>query len=175
MKKEIKDLNQFTPEQEKMMGGFLVKQKQYVLSNELSNQRGEKILIDNGFIFGIDYINTFKIETVTREVILDIKNHCSYPINRSYWNINEFKAELTYRSYSGHLSLKTKRFHQGKLIDETCNVMFDNGKVCCYSIQGQYRYIKPSTILKKLKEYNSCQEILFEEHKGKNKGIKNLK
>jgi hypothetical protein len=40
--------------------------------------------------------------------------------------------------------------------------------VQCTTVQGQYRFIKPSTLLEKLKVYNSGQEYLFNEYKKKN-------
>jgi hypothetical protein len=165
MNEEIKDPNQLdlfagilhTPEQEKMINDFLERQKQNVLSNELDNQRNERVLVENGFVYGMDYVNTFKKEIITREVTLG-----------SRWFNNEFTAELTYESVSGYLSLKAKRFYQGELTNTTFSISFDNGKAQCTYLQDQYRYIKPSTLLEKLKVYNSRQETLLEEYKKKN-------
>jgi hypothetical protein len=165
MSEEIKDPNQLdlfagilhTPEQEKMINDFLERQKKNVLSNELDNQRNERVLVDNGFIYGMDYVNTFKKETVTREVSLG-----------SRWSNTEFTTELTYESVSGGLALKAKRFYQGELTNTTFSISFDKGKVQCTYLQDQYRYIKPSTLLEKLKVYDSRQEALLEEYKKKN-------
>jgi hypothetical protein len=162
---QIKDPNQldmfagilFTPEQEKMINDFLTRQKQNGIGDELSNRRNEGLLFDNGFIYGMDYVNTFKKETVTREVSLG-----------SRWNNNEFKVELTYETTTGYISLKGKRFYQGELIDTTFGIDFKEDKVQSSTIQDNYRYIKPTTLLEKLKVYNSRQEYLLEEHKKKN-------
>jgi hypothetical protein len=162
---QIKDPNQldmfagilFTPEQEKMINDFLTRQKQNSIGDELSNQRNEKLLVNNGFIYGMDYVNTFKKEIVTREVSLG-----------SRYNHNEFKVELTYEMATGYISLKGKRFYQGELTDTTFGIDFEKDKVQSSTIQGQYRYIKPTTLLDKLKVHNERAEALLEEHKKKN-------
>jgi hypothetical protein len=168
---QIKDPNQldmfagilFTPEQEKMINDFLTRQKQNGIGDELSNQRNEKLLVNNGFIYGMDYVNTFKKEIVTREVSLG-----------SRYNHNEFKVELTYETATGYISLKGKRFYQGELIDTTFGIDFEKDKVQSSTIQGQYRYIKPTTLLEKLKVYNERAEALLEEHKKKNSLKQNI-
>ena len=164
MNEEIKNPNQLdlfegilrTPEQEKMINDFLERQKTSVKLNTIANQQNEKLLIDNGFIFGMDFVNTFKVETVTKEVTLGYR----------YDNTN-FEVELTYETPTGYISLKGKRFTQDKLTDDTFGVSFERDKVQCLTIQDQYRYIKPTTLLDKLKVYNSRQETLFEEYKKK--------
>jgi len=164
MNEEIKDPNQLdlfagilrTPEQEKMINDFLERQKTSVKSSTIANQQNEKLLIDNGFIFGMDFVNTFKVETVTREVTLGY----------SYNNTN-FEVELTYENCNGGISLKGKQFYNNELRDSTFGVSFERGKVQCLTIQDQYRFIKPTTLLEKLKVYNSRQETLFEEYKKK--------
>jgi len=171
MSEEIKDPNQLdlfagilhTPEQEKMINDFLTRQKQNSIGDELSNQRNEKLLVDNGFIYGMDYVNTFKKEIVTREVSLGRR-----------WDNNEFKVELTYETTTGYIALKGKRFYQGELIDTTFGIDFKEDKVQSSTIQDQYRYIKPTTLLEKLKVYNSRQEALLEEHKKKNSLKQNI-
>ena len=171
MSEEIKDPNQLdlfagilhTPEQEKMINDFLTRQKQNSIGDELSNQRNEKLLVDNGFIYGMDYVNTFKKEIVTREVSLGRR-----------WDNNEFKVELTYETTTGYIALKGKRFYQGELIDTTFGIDFEKDKVQSSTIQGQYRYIKPTTLLEKLKVYNSRQEALLEEYKKKNSLKQNI-
>jgi len=161
---EIKDPNQldlfagilFTPEQEEKINDFLTRQKHNVLSAELSNKRNEKLLVDNGFIYGMDFVNDFKIETVTRNMMLGYS-----------YNNTQFETELTYETSSGGISLKGKRFYNNELKDSTFGVDFERDKVQCITIQDQYRYIKPATLLEKLKVFSSRQETLFEEYKKK--------
>ena len=164
MNEEIKNPNQLdlfegilrTPEQEKMINDFLERQKTSVKLTTIANQQNEKLLIDNGFIFGMDFVNTFKVETVTREVTLGYS-----------YNLTQFEVELTYEMCSGGISLKGKRFYNNELKNSTFGVDFERGKAQCLTIQDQYRYIKLTTMLDKLKVYNSRQETLFEEYKKK--------
>ena len=169
MKEEIKDPNQldmfagvlFTPEQEKMIAEFIKNKENSAKATEKLNKQREQLLISNGFIYGMDFINDFKVETVTGEVT----------IGYSY-NNTAFKIELTYVYPSGGISLKGKKFNSysnpNELVDCTFSVDFEGDKVQCSSIQDQYRYIKPKTLLEKLKSNNSKQEYLFEEYKKKN-------
>ncbi len=40
-------------------------------------------------------------------------------------------------------------------------------KVQCYTVQGQYRYIKPKTLLEKLNQYNECQKDALKDFQNK--------
>jgi len=160
----IKDPNQLdlfagillTPEQDKMVADFLNKQKNANENAKTRNQQNEKLLVDNGFIYGMDFVNDFKIETVTRSVTLGYRH-----------NNTQFETELTYEASSGGISLKGKRFYNNELKDSTFSVDFEGGKMQCVTIQDQYRYIKPTTLLEKLKVHNNRVEVLFEEYKKK--------
>ncbi len=164
MNEEIKDPNQLdlfagillTPEQDKMVEEFIKNQNHSAFLAEKRIQQNERLLVDNGFIYGMDFINTYKIETVTRKVTL----------GQRYYN-TQFEVELTYEMGSGGISLKGKRFYNNKLEDSTFSIEFDGGKVQSPTIQDQYRYIKPSTLLEKLKVFSLRQETLFEEYKKK--------
>jgi hypothetical protein len=164
MKEEIKDPNQLdmfagillTVEQDKMVEEFIKNQKHSAFLAEKRIQQNEKLLIDNGFIYGMDFINTYKIETVTRKVTLGQR-----------YNDTQFEVEITYEMGSGGISLKGKRFYNNKLEDSTFSIEFDGNKVQSPTIQDNYRYIKPSTLLKKLKVYSKRAKTSFEEYKKK--------
>jgi hypothetical protein len=164
MNEEIKDPNQLdlfagillTPEQDKMVEEFIKNQNHSAFLAEKRIQQNERLLIDNGFIYGMDFINTYKIETVTRKVTLGQR-----------YNNTQFEVELTYEMGSGGISLKGKRFYNNKLEDSTFSIEFDGGKVQSSTIQDQYRYIKPATLLEKLKIYSERAEYQFEEYKKK--------
>jgi hypothetical protein len=164
MNEEIKDPNQldlfagilFTSEQEKLINIYLERQKTTVNLNTIANQRNEELLIRNGFRLGIDFQNTFKTEIITREVTLG-----------SSYDKTQFTTELTFENTTGHISLNGKQFYNGELINSMFSVYFERDKVQCNSIQEQYRYVKPTTLLEKLKIHNSRQEQLFEEYKKK--------
>jgi hypothetical protein len=164
MNEEIKDPNQLdlfagillTPEQDKMVEEFIKNQNHSAFLAEKRIQQNERLLVDNGFIYGMDFINTYKIETVTRKVTL----------GQRYYN-TQFEVELTYEMGSGGISLKGKRFYNNKLEDSTFSIEFDGNKVQSPTIQDNYRYIKPATLLEKLKVFSLRQETLFEEYKKK--------
>jgi hypothetical protein len=164
MKEEIKDPNQLdmfagillTVEQDKMVEEFIKNQKHSAFLAEKRIQQNEKLLIDNGFIYGMDFINTYKIETVTRKVTLGQR-----------YNDTQFEVEITYEMGSGGISLKGKRFYNNKLEDSTFSIEFDGSKVQSPTIQDNYRYIKPSTLLEKLKVYSEREKTSFEEYKKK--------
>ena len=172
MNEEIKDPNQldlfagilFTPEQEQKIAEFIKIREDIANTNESINNQREQLLINNGFVKDVDFVNTFKIETVTNETTI------GYSYNKT-----DFKAEITYKAIGGGIFLKGKRFgtysNPNELVDSTFNIEFERDKVNCSTIQDNYRYIKPATLLEKLKTYNSRQEQLLEEYKKKN-GLK---
>ena len=151
----------FTPEQEEMIADFINKQKTHTVLAKIKNDKNETLLLDSDFVKGKDFINTFKTTTTTREVTLG-----------SSWNKSQFRTELTYDTSEGYISLKAKRFNSWEkdkgLFDTTFNIDFDEDKIQCSTIQDQYRYVKPKTLLKKLEEYNERSKQQFEEHKKKN-------
>ena len=172
MNEEIKDPNQldmfagilFTPEQERKIAEFIKIREDIANTNESINNQREELLINNGFVKDVHFVNTFKIETVTNETTI------GYSYNKT-----DFKAEITYKTIDGSIFLKGKRFgtysNPNELINSTFNIDFEGDKVNCSTIQDNYRYIKPATLLEKLKTFDSRQEQLLEEYKKKN-GLK---
>jgi hypothetical protein len=154
----------FTPEQEQKIAEFIKSRENTANVGESVNKQHEQLLINNGFVKNVDFVNTFKVETVTKEIQL------GYTYNKT-----DFKAEITYKAIDGGIFLKGKRFDTyskpNELVDSTFNIEFERDKVNCSTIQDNYRYIKPATLLEKLKTYNSRQEQLLEEYKKKN-GLK---
>jgi hypothetical protein len=107
MNEEIKDPNQldmfagilFTPEQERKIAEFIKIREDIANTNESINNQREQLLTNNGFIKDVDFVNTFKIETVTNETTI------GYSYNKT-----DFKAEVTYKTIDGGIFLKGKRF-----------------------------------------------------------------
>jgi len=164
----IKDPNQLdlfagvilTSEQEQMIADFIKKRDELAIIADKQNIQNEQLLINIGFVKDVDFVNTFKVETVTREMTFGY----------SYNNTN-FKAEATFKQSTGGIYLKGKRFDSyskpNELIDCMFDISFQGNKINCYTVQDNFRFIKPSTILEKLKVFNSRQEYLFEEYKKK--------
>jgi len=168
---QVKDPNQldmfagilFTPEQEQKIADFIKHREDIAKVNESMNKQNEQLLISNGFIKDIHFVNTFKIETVTNEVTL------GYTYNKT-----DFKAEVTYKAIEGGIGLKGKRFYNNEIINTTFSVDFNKDKVQSSTIQDQYRFIKPKTLFEKLKQYSEDAEYRFEEYKKKNNLKQNI-
>jgi hypothetical protein len=165
MSEEIKNPNQldlfagilFTPEQEQKIADFIKSREDITNTNESINKQREQLLINNGFVKGIDFENTLKVKTITREMQL------GYTYNKT-----DFKAEVTFKDVTGGISLKGKKFSPysapNELVDYTFSIDFEGNKINCSAIQDNYRYIKPATLLEKLKTHNSRQVYLYQEH-----------
>jgi len=169
MNEEIKDPNQLdlfagmflTPDQEEMKRKYIERCENAAKLAESDNQRNMALLIDYGFVLGVDFVNTFKRETVTREVTLGYS-----------YNNTDFKTEVTFMFYSGEIKLKGLTHRNEEVIESLFAVYFERDKVQCSSIQDQYRYIKPKTLLEKLRQHNELQKVYCENYIKRN-GVKN--
>lgn len=169
MNEEFKDPNQLdlfagmflTPDQEEMKRKYLERCENALKLAESGNFRGMDLLLANGFVLGVDFINTFKRETVTREVTLGYT-----------YNNTDFKTEVTFESFSGEIKLKGLTHRDSEVIESLFTVYFERDKVQCSSIQDQYRYIKPKTLLEKLRQHNELQKVYCENYIKRN-GVKN--
>lgn len=146
----------FTPEQEKLIENFIIQSKGGcgVALNRNTNLRW--LLLDAGFKNGIDFRDNFELKIVTKEITLG-----------SRWNNNEFKTTCTYETYSGGIELKGLRFTNNELKETTFGLDVSDNKVQCLSIQNQYRYIKPKTLLEKLNQHNECQKDALKDFQNK--------
>jgi hypothetical protein len=167
MNEEIKNPNQLdlfegillTPEQEKQAMEFVERRKNQVEQGKKRVEQIESQLLAAGFIKGNHFVNTFKIETVTKTVELGY----------SYNNTN-FKVELTYLETTGDISLKGTHlsFDNKKEIKErTFYFDYDKGKFNCSGIQGNYRFVKAETLLQKLIENDEKVVRQFRENQKK--------
>lgn len=164
MEEEMKNPNQLdlfagivlTTRQQQLIDEFIKNQSKTAKIKETQNQSLEKDLVDAGFVFGMDFENAFKIVTVKKEVSL------------GYYE-ERFSIELEYETFEGDIRLLGKQFEptQNKILDTKfyIDAEFTRGgvKVSSYSIMDNYRKVKPSTMLQKLKEYNERQHYRFEE------------
>jgi hypothetical protein len=157
----------FTPEQEQKIADFIKSREDIANTNESINKQREQLLINNGFVKGIDFENTLKVKTITREMQLGYQ-----------YNKTDFKAKVTFKDVIGGISLKAKKFSPysalNELVDYTFSIDFERDKINCSGVQDSYRYIKPSTLLEKLKTFNSRQEQLLEDYKKKNSLKQNI-
>jgi len=152
MNEQMKNPNQLdlfegivlTPEQEKLKKEGIDRINNNVTYLKKANERHEMLLIEAGFIEGKDYINDFKVTEVTNEMNFGYR-----------WMENKFTAVATYLVHTGGISLKGVKMNSETLEIEEClyNVWYEDGKFQCSTIQDQFRYIKASTLLNKLKDH----------------------
>jgi hypothetical protein len=121
------------------------------------NERLEQLLLGAGFIKDVNFVNTFKTKTETKELTLG-----------SDYRNNRFETEITYETYEGSLRLKAFSFYNGNLEQKEFQIELDKDKVQCVAIQDQYRFIKPTTLLDRLTVYNSRQVENYELYVKKN-------
>lgn len=162
---EVKNPNQLdlfagillTQEQQEMINDYVDRCNKNAEYLKRNSQRLEQMLLDAGFVKGKDFVNDFETKVTTREVTL---GHT--------WKNNTFETEVTYTETKGSVRLKGVYFNTRELLEREFNVDFDKDKVQCTAIQDQYRYIKPTTLLEKLHNYNAKEENTYNEFVKKN-------
>jgi hypothetical protein len=162
MKNEGQQLDLFagillTDEQEQMIIEYKERCAKNALYYKNENERLEKLLLKAGFIKDVNFVNTFKIKTETRNVSLG-----------SDYRNNRFEVEVTHEIIEGDLRLKGFSFYNGNLDQKEFSIGLEKDKVQCSAIQDQYRYIKPATLLEKLTIHNSRQVEMYENYVKKN-------
>ena len=162
---EVKNPNQldlfagilFTEEQEQMIAEYKERCVKNALYYKNQNERLEQLLLGAGFIKDVNFVNTFKIKTETRNVSLG-----------SDYRNNRFEVEVTHEVIEGDLRLKGFSFYMGKLEEKEFSIGLEKDKVQCSAVQDQYRYIKPATLLDKLVHHNAKQVEQYEFYVKKN-------
>ena len=147
----------FTEEQEQMIAEYKERCAKNALYYKNQNERLEQLLLDNGFIKDVNFVNNFQIKTETRNVSLG-----------SDYRNNRFEVEVTHEVIEGDLRLKGFSFYNGNLEQREFNIELDKDKVQCTTVQDQYRYIKPTTLLDKLTQHNAKQVENYEFYVKKN-------
>jgi hypothetical protein len=140
------ELEVLTVEQEKMVQDYIERSKRDTQNQIARAEREVKFLLENGFHLGYHFENTFKPETVTRNVNLG-------------WGDNRFETEVTIDTWSGGVYLihdSVVRENNEPVIKKhsaSFGITSDN-KIESYSIVGSSRAVKPKTILTKIDEKN---------------------
>jgi hypothetical protein len=147
----------FTPEQEEKIADFIKSREDIANTNESINKQREQLLINNGFVKDVNFVNNFTTKTETKEVSLG-----------SDYRNNRFETEITYETYEGSVRLKGFSFFNGNLEQREFSIGLERGLVQCSAIQDQYRYIKPATMLNKLIQHNAQQVENYEFYVKKN-------
>ena len=133
-----------TKEQQEQVVDFIDTQVEYAKDAQAEASRIMLLLDEAGFVQNENYVNTIKVEEVTKEVTLGYS-----------YNDSEFTVELTYLETTGCVCIKHNIVSDGKLEERNSIVYVDrNDKLECIEITPQYRYYKPSTLLEKLNLHN---------------------
>ena len=146
-----------TQEQEQMVANHIDRCNKNAVYFEQNNQRLEQMLLGAGFIKGTDFVNDFETKVTTRDVTLG-----------STWNNTQFETTVTYTETKGSIRLKGVYFNCKELQEREFSIDLDKDKVQCTAVQDQYRYIKPTTLLEKLRNYNVTQENTYNEYVKRN-------
>ena len=142
-------------EQQEKVARFKEDKNKNAKNSSLKNQQIEGTLVEAGFVKGVDFENTFGTKVVTRDVEL------GYSFN----DTNFTAQDVTYTSTFGGVSFLSKRYDKelDKVVDRSINYFdFQGGKFECSSLTGNYRKIKPTTLLTKLQEQRANAEIIME-------------
>jgi hypothetical protein len=144
-----------TTEQQQKVDEFIAKQNKNSIYLENENQQLEKLLVEAGFIKGVHFTNNFNSFFETRTVKLGY----------SYNNTN-FETEVGAVFFSGAVYLLAKRFDttSKKIVEYNVVIDLQKDKVQCTSIQDQYRYVKPKTLLEKLIQHNKKAQYEFDRY-----------
>ena len=151
--------------------GVVLSEKQQKLLTEFqtNNTRKAKIaherninmvnaLIEGGFVEGVDFENTFDVIEVVEDVEL------GYSFNNTLFTVND----VEFLKKKGGLTLNSKEYSEEKneVIDYEIDYFeFANGKFECSSLTGNYRKVKPTTLLTKLQEHRERAESAFKQEK----------
>ena len=147
-----------TVEQQKQVDYYIDSANKSTKFQRNKVQQIEQLLVETGFQVGIDFENTFKPSLETRTVSIG-------------WGNDKFETEITAEFNSGDINLLGTCFNEydKKIEIRKFGIDISNGKLQSSStIQGQYRFIKPKTLLEKLKISNERAKQQFEEYQKEN-------
>ena len=150
-----------TVEQEEMVARFKEDKAKRAKKLQLENQQIEGALVEAGFVKGVDFENTFGTKVVTRDVEL------GYSFNNT-----DFTAQdVTTTECFGGVELLSKRYDKAvdKVIDTRIKYFnYEGGKFECSNLTGNYRKIKPTTLLTKLQEQRERAEYEMKANRERN-------
>jgi|TARA_R110002167_G_C12568411_1_gene642379 hypothetical protein len=145
------DFGMLTVNQQIRVDSFKREQEGNVVRRTREIKKTQELLLSGGFQEGIDFVNDFKCETVTKTISLG-------------YGDGRFEVEVTSIQALGGCSLITDYFNLSKneMTISKNNVISEGDKLECTTITSQYRAYKPSSLLTKLKLYNEGQKSEFE-------------
>lgn len=151
MKTEGQQLEMFlTVEQEQAIQEYLNNHDFHFRNQKGDAERKSQVLLENGFIEGVHFENTFTFEENVTETV---------SLGGRWYGVEEFETEVTITKYQGGIFL----LHDivdgedgtNKIIKKSVPFyLTSSGKIECYSITSSFRPLKPATMLRKIAELN---------------------
>ena len=141
-----------TQEQEQMITDFIANKEKNATRAFQENCLVQSILVDAGFVQGKDFKNTFETKTVTADEV---------QLGYSFKGNNFTAKDITYVNTKGGITLLSKRYDKelDKVVESNISYFLREGdKFECSSLTGNYRKIKPTTMLVKLQEQRKQAE-----------------
>ena len=176
MKTEGQQLEMFlTVEQEQAIERYLNNHDFHFRNQKGDAEKKSQFLLENGFIEGEHFENTFTFEENVTETV---------SLGGRWYDVEEFETELNVTKYQGgvfllHDAVGEVDGERQIVKKSTWFSLTSEGKIECSSIVGSYRAVKPATLLRKLVEQNEAvkDHLKFANQKDKhfNNAIDTLK
>ena len=153
MKTEGQQLEMFlTVEQEQAIQEYLNNHDFHFRNQKGDAEKKSQFLLENGFIEGVHFENTFTFEENVTETV---------SLGGRWYNVEEFETEDTITKYQGgvyllHDAVGEVNGERQIVKKSTWFSLTTSGKIECSSIVGSYRSVKPATMLRKLIELNEA-------------------
>jgi len=176
MKTEGQQLEMFlTVEQEQTIERYLNNHDFHFRNQKGDAEKKSQFLLENGFIEGEHFENTFTFEENVTETV---------SLGGRWYDIPEFETELNVTKYQGgvfllHDAVGEVNGERQIVKKSTWFSLTSEGKIECSSIVGSYRSVKPATLLRKLVEQNEAtkDQLVFANQRDKhyNNALEQLK
>jgi hypothetical protein len=164
MKTEGQQLEMFlTVEQEQTIERYLNNHDFHFRNQKGDAEKKSQFLLENGFIEGEHFENTFTFEENVTETV---------SLGGRWYDVEEFETELNVTKYQGgvfllHDAVGEVNGERQIVKKSTWFSLTTDGKIECSSIVGSYRAVKPATVLRKLVELNEAtkDQLVFANRK----------
>lgn len=175
MEEEIKDPNQLdmfagvllTADQQEQVNKYIANRKQTSIVQQQRHTSTIALLRSNGFIEGVHFEQSCKVTTETRPVTLGYN-----------YNNTAFDVDIEFEQCDSQIYLKGQNFYEWEVEKKIKPAKFwfeiEGQKIRCSSITDQYRFIKPKTMLEKLKQHNERVVERFKEYQKKSNLEQNI-
>jgi len=135
--------NLLTPAQEQERREFISIQNKAVNDRRYWHDIKLKLLVDNGFVEGVHFETTFKINDLNEDINLKMWD-------RSTSKYDTFITNVDIKESIGDVYLLVDSVIGSDIVTLQKSFTINKGMIECYSLIGSYRYCKPKTVLEKI-------------------------